>query len=180
MLAVDIAAFGDRRRDEAVQLHLRAALYAILQEAFSLSNIAWRQCHVEGLGDGILVIFPPGLSAVTVLGPLIDHLRTALRRHNKLASTVAKIRLRTAVHAGHVHFDRHGVAGHALVHLFRLLDAPMFKDACGGAELGLVASDYLYDAVIRHGYGPINPSSYHPVRMSVKETQALAWIGKPA
>jgi hypothetical protein len=179
--AFDVVAFGDRRRDDDVQVYVRTELYRILREAFDGSAVAWHACHREDRGDGVLVIVPPMVSAELLIDPLVDRVRAGLRRHNKLSSEAAQIRLRMALHAGHVRFDEHGVAGHALVHVFRMLEAPAFKTAFAatGSELGLITSDRLYEEVVRHGPGLIDPRLYEPLHVSVKETRARAWAHFP-
>jgi hypothetical protein len=182
ILAFDIVAFGDRRRDDDVQLYVRDGLYRILETAFEATGVPWRTCHREDRGDGVLVVVPPLVSTEPLVSPLADRVRAGLRRHNKLSSEAAQIRLRMVLHSGHVHFDQYGVAGHTLVHAFRLLEAPAFKTAfdatCG--ELGFVVSDRLYDDVIRHGPGLIDPDRYEAINVSLKETKTRAWMHFPA
>ncbi len=99
-----------------------------------------------------MAVIPAG----ALTGPLIPHLDAGLRRHNKVASAAAAIQLRIALHAGQVHADDHGVTGQVLVHLFRLLDAPAFRQyaAASSAGLTLVVSDDLYASVIRRAERP--------------------------
>jgi hypothetical protein len=181
VVAFDIVGFGDRRRDDEVQLYVRSELYRILEQAFEAAGVPWQICYREDRGDGVLLIVPGLVSTELLISPLIDQVRAGLRRHNKLSSDAAQIRLRMALHAGHVHFDAYGVAGRTLVHAFRLLEAPAFKTAFAatGRELGFVASDRLYDDVIRHGPGLIDPEPYEPISVSVKETETRAWIYVP-
>lgn len=181
VVAFDIAGFGDRRRDDDVQLYVRAGLYRILEESFEDAGVPWRECHREDRGDGVLVVVPALVATESLISPLTERVREGLRRHNKLSSEPAQIRLRMALHAGHVHFDAYGVAGQTLVHAFRLLEAPTFKTAFAatGRELGCVVSDRLYDDVIRHGPGLIDPDLYDAISVSVKETEARAWVHFP-
>ncbi|GLY88162.1 hypothetical protein [Actinoallomurus iriomotensis] len=181
VVAFDIAGFGDRRRDDEVQLYVRAGLYRILEEAFEDTGVPWRECHREDRGDGVLIVVPALIATELLISPLTERVRAGLRRHNKLSSEPAQIRLRMALHAGHVHFDPYGVAGRTLVHAFRLLEAPAFKTAFAatGRELGCVVSDRLYDDVIRHGPGLIDPDLYDAISVSVKETEARAWVHFP-
>ncbi|GAA2165008.1 hypothetical protein [Actinomadura napierensis] len=88
--------------------------------------------------------------------------------------------LRLAVHTGQVHRDEHGVAGTALVHLFRLLDAPAVKKTAAdtGADLTMVVSDRLYTDATESG-GLIDPAAYTPHRITSKETRTRAWIWTP-
>jgi hypothetical protein len=176
--SVDIAAFGDYCRDDEVRIFVRSALYETLSGAFDDAGVGWRRSYHEDRGDGILAVVGPHVPASLILDPLVLSLRARLRHHNKLSSDVAKIRLRMAVHAGPVLFDPGGVVGHAVIHLSRLLDAPALKRALSesAADLALVASDNLYDTVIRHGGGLIDPKTYRRVDIVHKETRTQAWL----
>lgn len=183
ILAFDIVGFGDRRRDDDVQLYVRASLYRLLEKAFDAVGVPWRACHREDRGDGVLVVVPALVSTEPLISPLADRLRAGLRRHNKLSSDAAQIRLRMVLHTGHVHFDPYGVAGQPLIHAFRLLEAPAFKSAFAATrcELGFVVSDRVYDDVIRHGPGLIDPDVYDAIGVSLKETEArLISAGLPS
>jgi len=181
VLAFDIVGFGDRRRDDDIQLYVRAALYRVLAKAFDAAGVPWRACHHEDRGDGVLVVVPALVSTEPLVSPLADRVRVGLRRHNKVSSDAARIRLRMALHTGHVCFDEYGVAGQTVVHAFRLLEAPAFKTAFAATrcELGFVVSDRLYDDVIRHGSGLIDPDLYDAINVSLKETEARAWVYFP-
>jgi hypothetical protein len=181
VVAFDIVGFGDRRRDDDIQLYVRAALYRLLEKAFDAVGVPWRVCHHEDRGDGVLVVVPALASTEPLLTPLADRVRAGLRRHNKVSSDAAQIRLRMALHAGQVCFDAYGVAGQTVVHAFRLLDAPAFRTALAATscELGFVVSDRLYDEVIRHGPGLIDPDPYDAIVVSLKETEARAWVYFP-
>jgi len=181
MLAIDIAAFNDRRRGEDVQRFLRAAMYELLARAFDSSRLTWLACYHEDRGDGILVVAPPATPAIALFDPLVDRLRAGLRLHNKICSDLAKIRLRMSVHAGQVHFDENGICGFAVNHLFRMLDAAAFKRtfAASGADFGLVTSDVLYEDVISQGPGLVDPGMYAPINIRCKETRGRAWLYLP-
>lgn len=181
LFAVDVAGFTDAKRDDEVQLAVRDALYGLLIESFNDAHLPWDQCLHEDRGDGILVIIPAKMPSATVVDPLLDHIRAGLRRYNRLASDAAAISLRVAVHIGEVHSDAHGLAGIAVNHLFRLLDAPVLRQtlAAAQADLALMVSDYFYDSVLRHGPGMIDPAAYRPVSVEVKRTRARGWIHLP-
>ena len=178
LAAVDICSFGGR--DDHVQLHQRREMYARLVEACEITQIPWWECYREDRGDCALIIAPPEVPAEHLLDPFAHHLTAVLRRYNRLASTAARLRLRLAVHVGQVHRDAHGVAGRAVVHLFRLLEAGEFKQALAfsGADLGLIVSDRLYADVTGCG-GLIDPDAYQRLSVSCKETQAQAWAWFP-
>jgi len=178
MLAVDIASFGSR--DPGTQRHLRGSLYRIVEDACGAAGLPWPICHHEDRGDGILLIAPPDVSA-ELLDPAAAHLRAGLRRHNDLTSNTAKIQLRMAIHAGYIRGDRDGFSGRDLIHLFRLIDAPQFKThlAVSRAEFVLITSDYLYNEVLRHGTGLLEPATYQHITVTIKETHAPAWVWRP-
>jgi hypothetical protein len=125
-------------------------------------------------------VVPPEVAADHLLDPYASHLNLVLRRHNQLAGPTTRMRLRLAVHTGRIHRDDHGVAGPALVHLFRLLDAPAYKrfadDTVG--DLTMIVSDQLYNDATQGG-GLINPAAYIPQRITSKETRTRAWIWTP-
>jgi hypothetical protein len=117
-----------------------------------------------------------------LISPFLDLLRTGLRFHNKMSSDAAQIRLRMALHSGSVVFDDHGVTGHSLTRLFSLLDAPVFKTelAHAAGEVGLVASEYVYEDVIRHCSGPIDPAAYDPIEVMENGIPTRAWVHLPS
>jgi hypothetical protein len=182
ILAVDVAGFTDPKRDDEVQLAVRDALYRLLIAAFDSVGIGWDGCSHEDRGDGALVIVPLHMPTAVLADPLLDHVRAGLRRHNRLSSDAVRIRLRVAVHIGEVHHDRYGFVGTAVNHLFRLLNAPVLKDvlASSSGELALIVSDYVYDSVIRHGPGLIDPATYTPVIAVIEDAPVHAWIHTPA
>lgn len=165
LAAVDMSSFGAPCRDDLAQLHARHHMYGLLVESFEMTRLPWRACHREDRGDGVLIVAPPEVPAGDFLDPLAHHLTAVLRRHNRLAGDAARLRLRLAVHIGLVHRDAHGVAGQALVHVFRLLEAPAFKRAFADADaqLGLIVSDQLYAQACAAG-GLIDPAAYSSVR----------------
>jgi len=181
IFAVDIARFTAVGRDDEVQLALRDVLYRVLINAFHAAGVPWEQCLVEDRGDGVIVIMPAHLPATTITDPLLIHLRAGLQRHNRLSREVAQIQLRAALHVGEIHRDAHGVAGTAVNLLFRMLDAPVLKNALDshGTELALIVSDHVYEHLTRSGPERIDPAAYQPVIAATKQTRARAWIHVP-
>ncbi|WP_067801399.1 nucleotidyl cyclase domain-containing protein [Actinomadura formosensis] len=179
LAAVDISKFGTRQ-DARTQLHLRHQMYTLISEACRITRVPWTDCYREDRGDGALFIAPPTVAAEQLLDPFAHHLVAVLRRYNRLASQTARLRLRLAVHTGQVHRDDHGVTGPALVHLFRLLDAPAFKKAAAdiGADLAMIVSGRLYSDVTEND-ALIDPAAYKPQRIICKETRTQAWIWTP-
>ena len=74
----------------------------------------------------------------------------AVTRHNAGCAVPERMRLRVALHAGEVYHDAHGVAGTAINHAFRLVEAPALRSALDASPgvLALIVSDWLYDEVV--------------------------------
>jgi hypothetical protein len=48
--------------------------------------------------------------------------------------------------------------------------------ASTGAVLGVIVADFVYDTVIKHAEGWINPDEYQAVQVNVKESSMAAWM----
>jgi class 3 adenylate cyclase len=181
VFACDIASFGDTSRNDHVREHMRSALYERLERSFNESGISYEGCYREDRGDGAFVITPPDVATELLVSSVVDLLRAGLRRYNELSSETARIRLRVAVHTGEARWDGNGIVGTSVNHTFRILEAPPFKEALrdSGACLALIVSQRVYDDVVKHGWGLVDPDEYHRVDVSVKETTSTAWIRVP-
>jgi hypothetical protein len=179
LMAVDICSYGDRH-DEDVQLHLRAKMYGLLAETFKMTGPPWESVYYEDRGDGALIVLPPVVPAEVLLDPFAHHLLALLRRSNRYASDAARLRMRVAVHSGDVHADTYGVAGHAVVLLFRLLNCGRFKKmpAAEGADVALIVSASLYHETT-HRAGLVDAVSYEQIAVRNKETSTRAWVWLP-
>ncbi|MGP4026133.1 cyclic nucleotide-binding domain-containing protein [Actinomadura sp. 3N407] len=181
----DIAGFTASHRNDADRLDMRHAMYAVLREAFEESRVPWDACHTEDRGDGALIVVPPEVPTAAVIDPMLAALAVRLRRHNQRSSGAVRIQLRVAVDVGPVMPDPPGVTGWALIHTARLLDARPLKDrlAATGADLGFIASQFVYESVITHSAGHVNPAEYEPISCRVKKLKTEGWIhlrGVPA
>lgn len=181
----DIAGFSAPHRNDADRLEMRRAMYAVLREAFEASRVPWDACHTEDRGDGALIVVPPGVPTAAVIDPMLTALAARLRRHNRRSNGAVRIQLRVAVDVGPVMPDPPGVTGWALIHTARLLDARPLKDrlAATGADLGFIASQFVYESVITHGAGYVHPAEYEPISCRVKKLKTEGWIhlrGVPA
>ena len=177
----DIVGFGRRNNRDRVQEHLREKLYAALRRGFDESGVPFDDCYREDRGDGVIMVLPAGADDSLLVHPLVDRLRGEIRRGNELASPIANIRLRVALHRGRVESDPNGIVGTSINHVCRLLDAPAFKRQMedSGTDLGVLASQEFYEAVIQDGPGAIDPSEFRPIGVRLKETEAPAWVRLP-
>ena len=104
----------------------------------------------------------------------------ALAEHNGTHCEQEQIRLRMALHAGEVYDDQHGVTAASVNLTFRLLEAPQLKAALAESSgtLGLIASGWFFDEVIRHAPAG-SPAADRPFSVTVKETATVGWIARP-
>lgn len=181
LFVCDVASFGDHSRTDLERRKIRAALYEGLRRSFDDSGVPYGACHSEDRGDGALVVVPPAVDTTVLLTLLANRLRAEVRQHNDVSTEAARMRLRLAVHTGIVHSDGKGLVGTALNHAFRILEAPQLKQALRqtGADVALIASERVYDDVIRHGLGLVDPAEFYQVKLHVKETVAVAWMTLP-
>ena len=176
---MDVEGYGTRRANPD-QLAVRDGLYACLREAFARSGISWDVCYHEDRGDGAVFLIPPEIPKEFLAARFPREFCTALRLYNEKRGGKGTIRVRLVLHAGEVHRDAYGVAGTAINTAFRLLEAEPLKQALASSRgaLVVIVSPWFFDDVIRH-VPASDPASYRPVRVSVKETETLAWVGRP-
>jgi hypothetical protein len=181
LIATDIMGFARRYHTAGAQLYARQMMYELLIEAFDITALPWWDCYREDRGDGVLIVAPPGVTPDQFLDPLIHHLHALLRSHARRSPQSEQLHLRIAIHHGYVFYDAHGVTGHALTYLYRILEAPAFKKAvaAAGAPLGAIVSDQLYTQAAERD-ALIDPEAYTQVRLSCKETRTRAWLWLPA
>jgi hypothetical protein len=175
----DVAGFSAPCRTEADRQLVRDRLYEILRGALESSGVSWACCYHEDRGDGILLIVPPDIPTRAVADPLLVLLAAELRRHNRRASEAVRIRLRAALHVGPVTRDAEGLNGDAIIHAARMLDAPPLREAIRAADLAFMASDHVFDTVLRSDSGLLDPSTFEPVSFRLKGSEFTAWMHVP-
>jgi tetratricopeptide (TPR) repeat protein len=180
IVVVDVERFGDPGRTNLNQLAVRDGLYKALIQAFGESGIEWGRCESEDRGDGALILVTPEVPKACLVTGLPGRLATAISCHNAVCAGPEQIRLRVALHAGEVYRDAHGVAGSAVNHAFRLVEAPALRSvlAASPGVLAVIVSDWMFSEVIRHDPAA-EPGSYRKVQVAVKETAAAGWIRIP-
>jgi class 3 adenylate cyclase len=175
---VDIAAFGRCDRNDDDRRTIRNAMYAILKAACKNSNVTWLDCHREDRGDGALIIVPPEIPTESVVDPLLARLAAELKHYNRQAAPETRIQLRVALHVGPVVSEPEGVSGEAIILASRIIEAPELKKelARTGAHLGVIVSAFVYDSVIKHAPGYVEPGQYSQLRFRVKGSNLAAWM----
>ncbi|MFF0518667.1 hypothetical protein ACFYTC_08215 [Actinomadura nitritigenes] len=181
-LVCDIAGFSSAERDDPVRVRVRRSMYEGLDRSLADgAGVRLDDCYHEDRGDGVMVVLPAEVGAERLLTTVVDRLRAEVRHHNRAASEAAQMRLRVAVNVGEARADERGVVGTELTHTFRLLDAAPLKEAVAAAEtaIAVIVSRRVYDDVVRHGRGLVDPDDYYRVEVEVKETEGEAWIMVP-
>ena len=180
IVVLDVERFGDPARTNLNQLAVRDAFYKAITMAFRESGVVWDNCVREDRGDGALILVPQDVPKICLVTSLPERLAAAVTQHNSVSPTAERIRLRMALHAGEVYRDAHGVAGAAINHAFRLVEAPLLRTALGTSPgvLAIIVSDWLFSEVVRHDPAA-GPNLYRQVRVIVKETSAMGWIRVP-
>ena len=174
ILYSDVVGFSSLDRNDADRLVIRKALLHMTRLTLQKVPGAWSQDR----GDGLLTVVPPSVPTAEVIAHLHRELPSALERHNRTHQESTRFRLRIAVDVGPVTSDTIGVSGEAIIVAVRMLDAPIFKTAIGAstANLGVIASRFVYDTAIRHSLNPLDLAGYYQVLVEVKELTIPAWI----
>jgi hypothetical protein len=186
ILAVDIE--GSTKRTNPIKGELRDVVYRLVAGALRMAGIGVQHCEpLVDRGDGVLVLLRPAdeVPKPLLLSRLIPALASLLFAYNSgipPADYPRVLRLRAVIHAGEVHCDENGFFGEDLDLAFRLLDAPRLKEQLrrGMAPLALVASDYFFNAIIRHGYDGIDNEEFHQiVTVKVGDRRRKGWVHLP-
>lgn len=188
ILAVDIE--GSTRRNNRDKGELRHQLYRLVEEALGLTGIGSQHYHhpFTDRGDGCMILLRPvdEIPKRLLLSHMIPALARLLAAHNGNISPCEQarlLRMRAVIHAGEVLYDGKGYFSEDLDLAFRLLDAPRFKAELKSAAvpLALVASDYIYQSVIKQGYDGIDDQEYHPlVTVNVGDQRQKGWVHLPS
>lgn len=180
-LVLDIEGFSIR--PDPVQKTLRRAMYEVARAAVADARLSWDGFLRADRGDGIIMLFPSGVSPVTLAGDLIRTLNARLADMAAILDARHRMRFRVAMHHGLATKDAEGWSGNAVNTACRLVDAQPLRDtlkAAAEAHLALIVSDVFHQAVIRPGHRSTDGATFAPVRVDVKELIAYrAWIRVP-
>lgn len=180
IVSVDAHASGTRVGN-AGQLTLRHVIYDVVATAHAAAAADPDPRYApEDRGDGVLLLFPADLPKARVVGPWVEEIHQALRRHN--SQLREPVRLRIGIHAGEVHGDPHGIAGVDVNIACRLANcaaARQVLDAAPAATLVVAVSGPLYQSVIRHGGRFIDPNTYRSERLEAGEYDGAIWVTAP-
>ncbi len=168
----DVVGFGAGSRTDEDRRVIREALYSMTHAVLRDLPDAWSW---DDRGDGLLTVVLPSVPTARVVAYLHKELSAALDEYNRACPDPARIQLRVAINVGPVASDVMGLSGEAIIVAARLVEAPVLKQAMNesGAALGIVASTFIYESVIRHG--PYL-EGYSEIPVQVKESSTVAWM----
>jgi hypothetical protein len=177
----DVAGSGSR--DSRLQTRMREDLHGITERLLVARDVDPGQLSIEDRGDQLRMIIP-----LTVMPPdrivdvFVPGLVAELRENSRAASPAARIRLRLCIDIGLIEPHQGSWAGVALVRATRLLEAAPVRAALRAnpeADLAVVLSDQMYEMVVRHRFGLLDPDRFERIRVHVKEFDADAWLLVP-
>jgi class 3 adenylate cyclase len=173
VVQTDIVGFSQHSRNDD---HRRAIRHANLSMTMKAIDSIWESCFLEDRGDGVLIVVRPDVPTGKVLECLLTGLPAALKQHNDVYAEARKIQLRVSLDVGPVTSDTIGMSGDAIIRTARLLEAAEFKGAMadGGATLGVIVSEFVYEAAVPHIEG--ETAGFIPVKAIVKEARIPGWM----
>jgi class 3 adenylate cyclase len=171
IVLTDVVAFGSPSRTDEDRRTIREALFGMT--CAMLRDIA--DVRSEDRGDGILTVVPPSVPTADIIQRLHKELLPAIGLHNTTHCEPARFQLRAAVNVGPVTADAMGVSGEAIIIAARLLETADLKRAMRmtGAGLGVIVSEFVYQAIVRHGK---DVTGYSQVQVKAKEFNGPAWM----
>lgn len=175
-LAADMQRYSRFGTPEALRAQQR--FVAVLARARGHAGIDETGVDLQQSGDGEFAILPAGLDESVVIPRLVEGLRAELARVNSDLSERARLRLRVALHRGHVAPGPNGWVGTATIAVHRLLDSDVLRKALDGrpgADFALIVPDLLYRDVIADHVVTADFASAD-VTVPAKDFQERAWI----
>jgi hypothetical protein len=178
-VAYDIAGYSSR--ELRAQFDAQSRLSEILGAACSAAGLGAADYAIQQQGDGGLALLPTGgeIDEPRLIGTFMRTIAERLEDANRFRSRDSRLRLRIALHEGVVFVADHGYVGDAIVAAFRMCDADPVRRALADspeADFVLVASDPLYQDVLRHGLHGVPGDAFVKRALSVKSFSADAWI----
>lgn len=178
-VAYDIAGYSGR--DLHGQFDAQSRLAVILGAGCAAAGLGEHDYAIQQQGDGGLALLPTGgeIDEPRLIGTFMRTIAEQLEDANRFRSQDSRLRLRIALHEGVVFVADHGYVGDAIVAAFRMCDAAPVRRALADspeADYVLVASDPLYQDVLRHGLHGVPGDAFVKHALSVKSFSADAWI----
>ncbi|MEW9529412.1 hypothetical protein [Microbispora sp. NPDC049125] len=169
-LVVDVEGYSTRGNPQAVEIQNR--LLWSMWHACRAAGVDPRRCDQQDRGDGQLILLPPAIDEAFAVPRLLLGTQAAMHRVNRRPQDVGRIRLRAALAQSPVHKAATGYVGDAVIHACRMLDSHLLRRALAGspaADLAALVSADIYQGVIAHGYGGLDPHGFRRVEVDVPD-----------
>jgi hypothetical protein len=181
-MAADVERFSRFRLPEATRAQRR--FVEILTKAREYAGVRESDVGLQESGDGQFAVLPAGLDETYVIPRLIEGIQRTLAVTNMDLSERARLRLRVALHRGHLAPAPNGWVGLPTIAVHRLLDSDTLRSAlvaAPAADFALIVPDILYREVIAHRYGGLSPDDFTPVDVDIpaKSYAESAWVYTP-
>ncbi|MEU5260485.1 hypothetical protein [Amycolatopsis sp. NPDC021455] len=181
-VAVDTESYSRFSTGEAARTQQR--LVAVLARARRQAGLREPDVDLQESGDGQFAILPAGVDESDVIPRLVSAIRAELAVTNADLNAHARLRLRVALHRGHVAAGVNGWLGGATIAVHRLLDSAPVRAALArepDADFALIVSDVLYTDIIADGYGSLDAAEFAPADVVIpqKNFAERAWVYVP-
>ncbi|MGQ0778746.1 MAG: hypothetical protein ACT4NY_30750 [Pseudonocardiales bacterium] len=170
---------GSARVNAYQQAQRRDWLLNTMRDAVGRLRLRWEDLDPADRGDGVRLLVPEeGATLVDLVNGLPAHLEGPLREHVRMSGGLARLKVRMAIHAGLLRRSANGWDGAPLVHAARLVDAEAAKGLLEPADTGLalILSEWVFEQVVRSGFGRVKEQEYQQITVAVKETTTTAWV----
>jgi tetratricopeptide (TPR) repeat protein len=181
ILAIDVEGYGRRDRNDPERVWIRHWLFDCCADLLVEAGAGPDDYSQSDTGDGLVLSIDPHVARDLLLGTILRELPSRLAAGGVHPGTGGRIRVRIAVHAGEVLADPDPGHGATVVQACRLLDAEPVRTCLRATEAPLVAivSETIYENIVKHGYPPLDPATWHPVLVASKEGPMVGWVHVP-
>jgi citrate lyase gamma subunit len=167
-------------RTDGTKIVMRRVIADAVEQAFADIGVSAADRQVEDRGDGAILLVAASVPKRRFVGRWVVSFHRALLAHNRIDPEPFQVRIGIA--SGEISHDTIGVVGSGIEAACRLADAGALRAvlrAAPTAPVALAVSDEIYRTVVWHGFPDIDPDTYRPVEVTVKEFAARAWIRVP-
>lgn len=181
-LVTDIKGYSTRPADGQADVQERL----LLAMTFALRHAGFRRVPArdrQDRGDGRFYALPSRLDETRVIPRLILGLRHGLYLANRDPGPGGRLRIRAALARGALAVGAVGFVGQPAITSCRMVDSQPLKDGLDGADaadLALIATDELYQDVIKLEYPGVPSGEFTSVSVTVKEYTGTGWVYLPA
>jgi len=181
ILAADIERYARPERTDPGRVRLRRFLSDQAAVLLTQAGAAPDQWAWHDNGDGWIISIDPRVPRDVLLTTVPAGLHRDLLAYNRDRPQADQLRIRLAIHAGEVLRDPGPFVGAAVDHACRLCDSDDLR-ACLRATtqpLAVMVSAAIYEGIVRHRYGELDPAHWRPIVARLKDGTANAWLHVP-